>query len=299
VTVHRAYLGIGSNDGDREANVERALAALVRAGTIGAQSSRYRTAPWGVADQPWFLNAVVALHTELDPHALLAALQEVECTLGRVRARKWGPRTIDLDLLLYDDADIDEPSLRVPHPRLRERAFVLVPLAEIDDRFVPLRDALTAAELAGVELAERENRTDMPDEAASSVAERVRALALFLEESGATRVRIARDGEHVEVSTRGTRAAGLAETAEGAPAAATAARVDAIKADLVGIFHLSRPTPAEGDVLDADRELGFVEALGIRTPVHSMGGGRLVGIPVADGAAVEYGQALFLVARGN
>ena len=297
--AHRAYVGVGSNDGDREANVERAVAALGRAGTIGAQSSRYRTVPWGVTDQPWFLNAVVALHTESDPHALLATLQEVERELGRVRARQWGPRTIDLDLLLYDDADIDEPNLRVPHPRLRERAFVLVPLAEIDDRFAPLRDALTAAELAGVELAERESRTPMPDEAASSVTERVRALAQFLEESGATRVRIARDGEHVEVSARGTRAEAPAETADRAPAAATAARVDTIKADLVGIFHLSRPAPAKGDVLDGDRELGFVEALGIRTPVHSLGAGRLVGMPVADGAAVEYGQPLFLVARGN
>ncbi len=299
MTAHSAYVGVGSNDGDRAANVERAVAALGRAGTIGARSSPYRTAPWGVTDQPWFLNAVVLLRTELNPRALLATLQEIERELGRVRARRWGPRTIDLDLLLYDDDDIDEPDLRVPHPRLRERAFVLVPLAEIDDRFAPLRDALTAAELAGVELAERESRTDMPDEAASSVADRVRALAQFLEESGATRVRIARDGERVEVSKRGARIAETAQTADRAPAAATAARVDAIKADLVGIFHLSRPAPAEGDVLDGDRELGFVEALGIRTPVHSMGGGRLVGLPVADGAAVEYGQPLFLVARGN
>lgn len=299
MTAHSAYVGVGSNDGDRAANVERAMAALGRAGTIGARSSPYRTAPWGVTDQPWFLNAVVLLRTELNPRALLATLQEIEHELGRVRARKWGPRTIDLDLLLYDDDDIDEPDLRVPHPRLRERAFVLVPLAEIDDRFAPLRDALTATELAGVELAERESRTDMPDEAASSVADRVRALAQFLEESGATRVRIARDGERVEVSKRGARIGETAQTADRAPAAATAVRVDAIKADLVGIFHLSRPAPAEGDVLDGDRELGFVEALGIRTPVHSMGGGRLVGLPVADGAAVEYGQPLFLVARGN
>jgi 2-amino-4-hydroxy-6-hydroxymethyldihydropteridine diphosphokinase len=295
VTAHRAYVGIGSNDGDRWSNVERAVAALAGVGTVVKRSSLFRTPPWGKLDQPWFLNGVVLVQTDLSPEALLRALQRIESEIGRVREERWAPRTIDLDLLLYDDRRIEEPELRVPHPRLHERAFVLVPLAEIDDRFESLRDSLDASELAGVVLAEREGDI-MPEEAVSPLGERVRALAGFLVDAGAARVRVTRDGEDIEITARPGRAVPDSKASDRAPSAA-AHRIDAIKADLVGIFHLGRPTPVEGDVVDGDRELGYVEALGIRTPVHSMGAGRLVGIPAKDGAPVEYGQPLFLMAR--
>jgi 2-amino-4-hydroxy-6-hydroxymethyldihydropteridine diphosphokinase len=299
VSSHRAYVGIGANDGARKANVEHAVAALGELGTVARRSSFYRTAPWGRLDQPWFLNAVVLLETELTPHALLEALQAIEGRLGRVRAERWGPRSIDLDLLIYDDLHIDEPALHVPHPHLHERAFVLVPLAEIDDRFEALRDSLPASDLAGVVRVEREGGNAMPEDELSSVSERVRALARFLADSDAVRVRVTRGDEDIEIALRPRHAREDGGAAERPPANAAPQRVDTIKADLVGIFHLSRPTPAEGDVFDGDRELGYVEALGIRTPIHSMGAGRLVGMPAADGAPVEYGQPLFLVARGS
>jgi 2-amino-4-hydroxy-6-hydroxymethyldihydropteridine diphosphokinase len=126
VTV--AYVGLGANLGDREASIHRA------AGLIGARrlSSIRETEPWGYADQPRFLNAVAELETELVPRALLDRLLAVERELGRERTGpRFGPRTIDLDLLLYGDRVVDEPGLAVPHPRLGERLFVLEPLAEL------------------------------------------------------------------------------------------------------------------------------------------------------------------------
>jgi len=298
VTGHRAYVGIGANLGDRIATVERAIAALGGTGDVVARSSLYRTQPWGRRDQPPFVNAVAIVETRLTPRALLAALQTIEAALGRVAGERWGPRVIDLDLLLYDDARVDEAGLQLPHPRFRERAFVLVPLAEVDARFETLRDALDSADLAGVVAIERELVTTMPEERSLDAAERVRALAHFLAETDAVRVRITRDGEEIEVAGVPVNHAGSA-AAEQVTAGATAARIDAIKADLVGIFHLSRPAPAVDDLVEPDRELGYIEALGIRTPVHSMGGGRLVSMPVADGTPVEYGQPLFLIARST
>lgn len=156
MSVHHAYIGIGTNLGDRFEHARNALAALESLGSIARRSSFYRTRPLGKTDQPWFLNAVVALETSLSPQDLLGRLQSIERAMGRIRAERWGPRSIDLDLLLYDRLEIDEPNLRVPHPNMRERAFVLVPLAEIDARFAPLRDALDPAQLAGVVRAERE-----------------------------------------------------------------------------------------------------------------------------------------------
>lgn len=299
MSLHRAYVGIGTNEGDRARNVERALAALSDFGDVVRRSSLYRTKPWGKLDQPWFLNAVALLETELPPLQLLDALHSIEGRLGRVRGERWGSRTIDLDLLLYDDAVFNQDGLQVPHPLLRERAFVLVPLAEIDNTFETLRDALPASELAGVERVEAESDTLMLQERTSAVSARVRLLARFLAEAGAVRVRVTRGDEDIEVTTRSRHAAEEPDVLEQSPLSVTSARTDTIKAELVGIFHLSRPAPVEGDVVDADRELGYVEALGIRTPVHSMGAGRLIGIPAADGAPVEYGQPLFLVARGN
>jgi len=130
--VAKAFIGLGSNLGDREASLKAAVAALREAGaTLLRMSSFIRTSPEGKTDQPEFLNGVVEIETEQRPRALLALLLEIERKLGRVRSERWGPRTIDLDLLLYDDEIIREPGLEVPHPRLHERLFVLGPLAEI------------------------------------------------------------------------------------------------------------------------------------------------------------------------
>ena len=123
-----AYVGLGANLGEREEAIRRA------AGLIGARrlSTVVETEPWGLADQPPFLNAVAELETELAPRELLGRLLAVERELGRVRdGTRWGPRAIDLDLLVYGDARIDEPGLTVPHPRIAERLFVLEPLAEL------------------------------------------------------------------------------------------------------------------------------------------------------------------------
>jgi 2-amino-4-hydroxy-6-hydroxymethyldihydropteridine diphosphokinase len=133
--MSRAYVGLGANLGDRERTLRRAL-ELLRADpgiAVAAVSSFRETDPVGYADQPRFVNAVAALDTELAPRELLERLLSTERSLGRVRqGPRFGPRTIDLDLLLYGDQVLDEPGLRVPHPRLAERRFVLEPLAELD-----------------------------------------------------------------------------------------------------------------------------------------------------------------------
>ncbi len=132
--VPRAYIGLGSNLGDREQTIREALASLDAAGVmVAAVSTLVDTEPVGVVDQPRFLNGVAAVDTELGPRELLDLLLDVERRFGRRRdgAVPHGPRTLDLDLLLYGDAEIDEPGLHVPHPRLHERAFVLAPLAEV------------------------------------------------------------------------------------------------------------------------------------------------------------------------
>ncbi len=125
----RAYVGVGSNLGDREATIAAALAALP--GVVGVSTLR-ETEPVGVIDQPPFLNGAVALETELAPRVLLDLLLAIERDLGRERRERWGPRTIDLDLLLYGDETVDEPGLTVPHPRLHERRFALEPLLDLD-----------------------------------------------------------------------------------------------------------------------------------------------------------------------
>jgi 2-amino-4-hydroxy-6-hydroxymethyldihydropteridine diphosphokinase len=130
VTV--AYIGLGSNLGDREQNVRDALARLAELGEVRA-SPFHETDPVGVIDQPKFVNAVAELSTRLGPCDLLESLLAIERELGRDRSReeRWGPRTLDLDLLLYGGEMIDEPGLTVPHPRLAERRFVLEPLHEL------------------------------------------------------------------------------------------------------------------------------------------------------------------------
>lgn len=297
MSEHRAYIGIGTNLGDRVANLDRAVQALAMLGTVLVKSSFYRTAPWGNLEQPWFLNAVVLLQTQLPPRELLVHMRDAEQRLGRTARERWGPREIDLDLLLYDDLEIDEPDLRVPHPYLRERAFVLVPLAEIDDRFESLRDAVGATGLAGVVRVERESVNPMSEGKLGSASERVRELARFLAASEAARLRIARGDDYIEIAARPRPTPSAVHSSERASADSGAARVDTIKADLVGIFHAGRPAPVEGEVFEGDRELGYIEALGIRTSVHSMGAGRLVSIATADESPVEYGQPLFVVAR--
>jgi 2-amino-4-hydroxy-6-hydroxymethyldihydropteridine diphosphokinase len=135
--VTRAYVGVGSNLGDREATIRAAIAALP--GVLAVSELR-ETDPVGLTDQPTFLNGAVALETELSPRELLDTLLAVERQLGRERRERWGPRTIDLDLLVYGDAIVAEPGLSVPHPRLHERRFALEPLAELDpDLAVPGR----------------------------------------------------------------------------------------------------------------------------------------------------------------
>jgi 2-amino-4-hydroxy-6-hydroxymethyldihydropteridine diphosphokinase len=150
--VHSAYVGIGSNLGAPAGNVRRAIEALSELGRVTRRSSLYRTKPWGKPDQPDFVNAVVLLETSLGTHALLAGLKALERRLGRRDGERWGPRAIDLDLLTYDDLVLAHAGLRVPHPHLFERAFVLVPLAEIDARYAAARDALGSGELAGVRI---------------------------------------------------------------------------------------------------------------------------------------------------
>jgi 2-amino-4-hydroxy-6-hydroxymethyldihydropteridine diphosphokinase len=127
------YLSLGSNLGDREGYLRQALERLAAHPALHLLrlSSVYETAPVGVTDQPDFLNLVVELEARLSARELLAVCHEIENGLGRTRERHWGPRTIDLDLLLCDDLTLDEPDLQLPHPRLLERQFVLVPLAEI------------------------------------------------------------------------------------------------------------------------------------------------------------------------
>jgi 2-amino-4-hydroxy-6-hydroxymethyldihydropteridine diphosphokinase len=136
VNFVRAYVGLGANLGEREATLREALTRLSELDGVAvvAVSSFRETDPVGNADQPRFVNAAAELETSLGPRELLDRLLEVERSLGRDRSReeRWGPRTVDLDLLLYGDETVGEPGLEVPHPRLAERTFVLEPLVELD-----------------------------------------------------------------------------------------------------------------------------------------------------------------------
>jgi 2-amino-4-hydroxy-6-hydroxymethyldihydropteridine diphosphokinase len=148
--VTLAAIGLGSNKGDAAAHVRGAFARLGELGTVVARSALYRSPPWGVAEQAAFVNAAALVDTALEPRALLGELQRIEREAGRVPTYRWGPRVLDLDILAYGDVRVDEPDLVIPHAHLSERAFALVPLAEIDPRFAAQRDALPPGERAAV-----------------------------------------------------------------------------------------------------------------------------------------------------
>jgi 2-amino-4-hydroxy-6-hydroxymethyldihydropteridine diphosphokinase len=131
ISNHIVYLALGTNLGDRPANLQAAIAALPPAVTVMKRSPVYETQPWGVTDQPAFLNMVLSGKTCLDPLVLLARLKLLETRLGRQPSVRYGPRKIDIDLLFYDDMLLNSPELTIPHPGLHERAFVLVPLADL------------------------------------------------------------------------------------------------------------------------------------------------------------------------
>ena len=136
-----AYIGIGSNLGNRQKNCSRAIEILVTKGiVIRKKSSMYETEPWGVTDQPRFINMVVEVETELEPHELLRTLKDIEREVGRGETFKWGPRIIDLDILLYDNLILDSENLTIPHPQIKHRKFVVTHLVEIKPE---LRDPIS------------------------------------------------------------------------------------------------------------------------------------------------------------
>ena len=154
-----AIIALGGNVGDVRATFKRAIAHIcgMAQAALLARSSDYATPPWGEENQPRFINACIEIETSLDPHALLFTLHKIEQKFGRDRSKeqRWGPRTLDLDLIAYDDVRLDKPELTLPHPRLFERAFVLVPLAEIaPERAIAGRrvsDALAKLSTGGIE----------------------------------------------------------------------------------------------------------------------------------------------------
>ena len=135
--LQAVYLLLGSNLGNRKEILDKAIELIIqKIGVIVSQSKDYETKPWGVTDQPDFLNLAITIHTKLKPLEILEQTQAIENQLGRVRKEKWGARLIDIDLIFYGNEIIDEPNLKVPHPLMQERDFALIPLAEIAPDFV-------------------------------------------------------------------------------------------------------------------------------------------------------------------
>jgi len=157
-------VALGGNVGDVRQTFRKAIANIcgMAQAELLARSSDYATSPWGEENQDRFVNACIEIDTRLDPHALLFTLHKIEKKFGRDRGteKRWGPRTLDLDLIAYDDATLDKPELTLPHPRLFERAFVLVPVAEIaPDRVIAGRTPATA--LANISTAGIERLPDL------------------------------------------------------------------------------------------------------------------------------------------
>ena len=142
-----AYLSLGSNVGNCEANLHEAVQRLAELGTVDAESSLYETEPVEVVDQPWFLNCAVRLLTELTAEELLAGVLSIERMMGRQRTRPKGPRNIDIDILLFGEQQVDFPGLKIPHPGLAERLFVLEPMAEIAPEVIHPESRSTIREL--------------------------------------------------------------------------------------------------------------------------------------------------------
>ena len=154
---HTVYIALGTNLGNRLANLRAAIQAMPPEIQVLAESHVYETPPWGYEEQPAFLNMVIKAETKLEPEPLLKRLKQLEVELGREQNFRWGPRLIDLDILFYDDLVLDSPPLVIPHPRLHERAFVLVPLADIAPNYIhpvldrPVRELLAQVNAEGID----------------------------------------------------------------------------------------------------------------------------------------------------
>lgn len=154
---HTVYLALGSNLGDREENLKEAIASLSPQMVVKAKSHVYETPPWGYEDQPKFLNQVLKVQTYLEPEPLLKHIKRLEIALGRKTSFRNGPRLIDIDILFYDDLVLNTPILTIPHPRLHERGFVLLPLMDIAPDLVhpvtkkSTREMLAFCSLGGIE----------------------------------------------------------------------------------------------------------------------------------------------------
>ena len=135
---HIAYIGIGSNLGDKLHHCEKAISEILKIDRhkLLAKSSFFKTQPIGYTSQDWFVNGVIKIETDLEAHELLRTLKTIESQLGRSKTFRWGPRTIDLDILFFDDVEIQTEELQIPHPLLQDRQFVLIPLAEIDRNLI-------------------------------------------------------------------------------------------------------------------------------------------------------------------
>ena len=135
---HIAYIGIGSNLGDKLHYCENAISEILKIDRhqLLAKSSLFKTEPMGYTSQDWFVNGVIKIETDLEPPELLRTLKTIEAQLGRTETFRWGPRTIDLDILFFDDIQIETGKLKIPHPLIQDRKFVLIPLAEIDRHFI-------------------------------------------------------------------------------------------------------------------------------------------------------------------
>jgi 2-amino-4-hydroxy-6-hydroxymethyldihydropteridine diphosphokinase len=148
--THTVYIALGTNLGQRLDNLQLAIAALAPSMQVLAKSAVYETDPWGYADQPAFLNMALRAETELSPAGVLAFLKDMEASLGRTPSFRNGPRLIDMDILFYDDLVLDTPALVVPHPRLHERSFVLVPLMDIAPDLMHPRIGLSVAQMTAM-----------------------------------------------------------------------------------------------------------------------------------------------------